>query len=617
MKRGSNIKILFLCFVFLLTFAFVLAPLQGSFELSAADNRAYSKADNAADKAQKLTIQLYKTAALFKKDSHQPGSQFFEELRNLAQERKNFLTSIAAKHPELIINSKLPPEIRQLLPAEISQFIEEETTIEGELEVLHFDDFERSTWWEKFFLKTPSKQTFEILASGQKPALLSGTKVKVKGLKVDNQLVIKDKDEIQVLEAPVTAQAMTMKKVAVILFNFQNNTAQPYTREHARQITFTAATSANVYYQETSFSKVGLDGKILSDGDIYGWYTVPHDNTACNYSTWATAARTAAQADGFSSTGYNVIVYAFPQTSACSWWGLGTIGGNPASSWVNGSYALRVVAHEMGHNFGAHHASSYSCTEGGVRVPISSNCTSSEYGDPFDIMGNSTNHFNNFHKGRLGYLGSSSTLTVTSGGSYTISPIEWESGGVQSLRIVRQRNSSGTPTQYYYLEYRRPYGFDSFNSTAPVVNGVTIRLAPEYSTITQTQLIDTTASTTSFTDASLAVGSEFFDPATGVRILTTGVNSNAANVQIAFGTGSCVRANPSISISPASQWGFPGEALNYSVSITNNDSSACGISSFSVIPTLPASGWSQTPPSLTEQLSPGETATNIISPKRS
>ncbi len=617
MKKAAKIRVFFSWFVLALAFTLISATLPGSTELSAADNAVYSKAYSAAlDKAQKSTIQVYKNAAELKRDFSRVGIKSVDRLRDLAEERKNHLLSIIEEYPEIVIMSKLPSELRDSLPKEISQFIEQETEIEGELEVLHFDDFERSISWEKFFVKTSNGKTLEIHPSGQKPDLMSGTKVKIKGVKIDKHLAVKDKNEIKVLEAPLTAQLISMKKVAVILFNFQNNATQPYTVDHARQVTFTALNSANAYYQETSFNKVGLQGKVLPEGDIYGWYTIPHDNTACNYSTWASAARTAAQANGFSSTGYNVIIYAFPQTAACSWWGLGTIGGSPASSWINGSYALRVVAHEMGHNFGAHHASSYSCTDSANnRVPISNNCTSSEYGDPFDIMGSSSYHFNNFHKGRLGFLSSSSTQTVTSNGYYSIAPVEWESGGIQSLRIVRERDGSGNPTQYYYLEFRQPYGFDNFSSAAPVVQGVSIRLAPEYSTIRQSQLIDTNASTTSFSDAALAVNSEFFDSVTGVNIRTTGVSQSGASVYITFGAGSCVRANPSLVVSPASQWGFPGESLNYTVSVTNNDSSACGTSSFSITPSLPATGWSQTPSSLSEQLSPGASVTRTVSIK--
>jgi hypothetical protein len=340
--------------------------------------------------------------------------------------------------------------------------------------------------------------------------------------------------------------------------------------------------------------------------------TIPHDNTSCDYSTWASAAKAAASADGFSTTGYNVVVYAFPQTSACSWWGLGSIGGLPASSWINGSYALRVVAHGMGHNFGAHHSSSYSCVDANnIRVPISNNCTRSEYGDPFDIMGNSTNHFNNFQKGRLGYLDTVNTRTVSINGSYSIAPIEWTTADVQVLRIPKEKDVNGNVTQYYYLEYRQPYGFDNFGLTSPVINSVSIRLAPPYSTISQSLLIDTVPETTSFSDAPLTVNKTFEDPLKGVTISTTSVSNSFATVAIDLGYIPCIRSDPSLSISPLMQTGSPGQTLTYILSLKNNDNAGCTTSTFNIIPSL-LEGFSQSPASLSENVSPGATITKTI-----
>jgi uncharacterized repeat protein (TIGR01451 family) len=496
------------------------------------------------------------------------------------------------------------------LPAE-ALVTSKRSHLEGEVEILHFDNFDKQTSWEDYLITTTDKKQYTLHIAGGRPNILSHYRIKIRGIKLNEHIALKSSD-VEVLSGIESAPAVTMKKVGVILFNFQNDTSQPYTQEHARQVTFTASNSANAFYQETSFNKVGLEGKSRIDGDIHGWYTIPHDNTSCDYSAWASAAKTAAAADSFSTTGYNVIIYAFPQTSACTWWGLGSIGGSPASSWVNGSYALRVVAHEMGHNFGAHHASSYSCVDANnIRVPISNNCTSSEYGDPFDIMGSSTNHFNNFQKGRLGYLNVVNTQTVSTDGSYTIAPIEWTTSDVQVLRIPKEKDGSGNVTQYYYLEYRQPYGFDNFGSAAPVVNGVSIRLAPPYSTISQSLLIDTASETTSFSDAPLIVNKTFEDPVKGITISTTGVSSSFATVTIDFGTLPCIRSDPALSISPAIQAGSPGQTLIYTLTLTNNDNSSCAASAFTINPSLPA-GLSQSPASLSEALSPGATVTRTL-----
>ncbi len=81
-------------------------------------------------------------------------------------------------------------------------------------------------------------------------------------------------------------------------------------------------------------------------------------------------------------------MYVFPRSSArVRWAGLGDIAG--PETWINGYVQLRVMAHELGHNFGVHHANSLQCSVSGMRVALSTdancpfNSASDEYGDPF------------------------------------------------------------------------------------------------------------------------------------------------------------------------------------------------------------------------------------------
>src|SRR5262249_21219176 len=75
------------------------------------------------------------------------------------------------------------------------------------------------------------------------------------------------------------------------------------------------------------------------------------------------------------------------------------------------------------HNFGVHHARTLSCTDAvGTRVILSSRCTTSEYGDPFSIMGASTRLHNDWHRAQLGWL--TDIQTVTASGVYTLAPAD-------------------------------------------------------------------------------------------------------------------------------------------------------------------------------------------------
>jgi hypothetical protein len=123
-------------------------------------------------------------------------------------------------------------------------------------------------------------------------------------------------------------------------------------------------------------------------GDVFGWYTIPDDSTNCQPDSWATEARAQAAAAGVDLSSYNNVMYAFPKASSCGWSGMAAINGS--DSWINGAMTLHTVGHELGRNFGSHHASSYRCSQEGTPVALSAhsaNCTRLEYGDPFSIMG--------------------------------------------------------------------------------------------------------------------------------------------------------------------------------------------------------------------------------------
>lgn len=392
-----------------------------------------------------------------------------------------------------------------------------EIELEGVVRVRHSDDFAGGKADFRYTLETASGFV-ELGLTGGDSVKLSGKTLKFRGRFEGGVFSPAGGGSSQ--GGTATAAAVTgTKQVAVVLLNFSNNTSQPWTPSAVRGVLFDSAGSVNAYYQDASYGQMSLAG------DVFGWYTIADDDSGCRYTTWASAARQKASQAGVNLSAYQYVVFAFPSTASCGWAGLAYLPGS--ESWLNGAMSLRVAAHELGHNFGVHHASTQSCTSGSERVTLSSSCTLDEYGDPFTVMGSSSSRLHlNWHRSQMGWLGDVQTASTT--GTYTLTPVEL-AGSPRLLRIAR---ADGT---YFQLEFRQPWGlFDNFGAGDAVVNGVTIRIAPAVSQLVQSKLLDATPATATFTDAPLALGQTFVDPFSGLQITTAGVSAVGAQVAIQF-----------------------------------------------------------------------------------
>ena len=162
--------------------------------------------------------------------------------------------------------------------------------------------------------------------------------------------------------------------------------------------------------------------------------SIAADGSGCssNWSTWGSEATAAAGGNAVLGA-YDHVIYVFNSQNTCGWAGLGYLPGSQV--YIDNYFQLSVVAHELGHNLGVHHASALRCIVNGQAVAFANAngaCSSSEYGDPYDIMGSSnTNQQNAFHKFQSGWLGSVSgprVQTITQSGDYTVNPLELSSG---------------------------------------------------------------------------------------------------------------------------------------------------------------------------------------------
>jgi chitodextrinase len=326
------------------------------------------------------------------------------------------------------------------------------------------------------------------------------------------------------------------RTAAVVLLNFEDDHSQPFTPADALEWTFASDDSVRAWYDDVSFGRLSLIGSADPAGDVHGWVTIDRGD-GCDHVAWGRAAEEELAERGVSTAGYDHVVFAFPRTAACAFLGAAFVNGR--ESYVNGPATARnwleIVAHELGHNLGTMHASSWGCeNHEGVPVAISYSCQISEYGDPFDMMGHSNrHHMNAHHKAAVGFLDLANVATVAAAGRYRVAPVEWRTDGVQLLRVPFDKDESGA-VRYYELEYRQPTALDDFAAGDPVVNGVTIRVGHDPELNSSTWLVDTTPETSSRTDAPLVAGATFRDEARQIAFEVISASPAEAVVDVGF-----------------------------------------------------------------------------------
>jgi hypothetical protein len=500
------------------------------------------------------------------------------DLLAVASARQQRLAALIEDDPGAVINSAIGASVRAALPPEALRYVEEDVTLDGELDVLHEDSATggRYVHWLK-----RGGARLSVNFAAQAPPLQSGDRVRVRALRVQQALAVGDGSQVEVLAA-VVGNTFGAQKTAVILVAFSNQAGvSSTTPSQAQGVVFGAGASVSNFFYEASYQQTSLTG------NVFGPYTISISSTGCDYYGIATAAEQAATAAGVSLSSYPRRVYAFP-SNGCGWWGLGTVGGSPSMAWINGSFQNGVVAHEMGHNLGLYHSHSLECGT----ATIAASCSSVDYGDVLDVMGSAVppKHFNAAQKERLGWLGygaSPPITTVQSSGVYAIDPYESMGSAPKALKV---QSSAG---DWYYVEYRQPIGFDASTVTGNLIvrNGVVVHMM-DGTNANGIYLLDMTPATSSWADPALGVNQSFVDVAGGITISPQWTDGTNAGVSIALGPSACVRQNPSIAISPIQQQGAASVTVTYALSVTNHDA-GCAASTFAQTVTVP-SGWTAT-----------------------
>ncbi len=207
--------------------------------------------------------------------------------------------------------------------------------------------------------------------------------------------------------------------------------------------------------------------------------------------------------------------------------------------WLNGSVSPHVIAHELGHNLGLHHGHAWKPTGSSPIQPAEH----VEYGDPFDVMGESYNttsgHFSVPKKHALNYITDENVQTIGVTGQYRL----YRHDATIGTNTVALKIDAGTAYDYW-LEYRRDVAPDLSAYAKGLVNGVLIHWnkLPSFTQVGApgTYLLDMTpGSPGGMNDSALVVGQSFYDPSYKIRLtpLQTGSSSQGDWIDVAIALG--------------------------------------------------------------------------------
>ncbi len=190
-------------------------------------------------------------------------------------------------------------------------------------------------------------------------------------------------------------------------------------------------------------------------------------------------------------------------------------------------FTSKILSHELGHNYGLHHANQWVSSDG---TPIGPG-VSLEYGDTFDVMGNGftpTHHFNGFYKRSLDWLTDSNVRTVINDGTYRIISQDYsEDGGVRALKIKKD------DTRDYWITRRGIANHPNLD------NGAVFHWRRENDGRNNSLLLDMNTPGTTIFDSPLTVGQSFLDNQLRTRftILDNDNLPESISVKVEFNVG--------------------------------------------------------------------------------
>lgn len=433
-------------------------------------------------------------------------------------------------------------------------------TKEGTIEVIHVD-FNDGEGEFIYYLKTGDGKRYKLASSGKMPIFRSGTKIKIEGKLMGEELIKFDASTLSLesvdgeggggyLESRFIDN-IGEQKTLVILVDVNEFKVSSSINQIENIFFGENSKSVNDFFDKNSFGKAYFSGEAI--GPFHFIVNLDETTGKCfppSNEDILLKTKTELLKAGKKLEDYSRIFFIFDKGACRDQTGSGTIGkadylvGEDQYSFSvssiflnpNSDTPLSIFIHELGHNFGIGHANSFECYDlEGNLVPYSYNCKGDEYGDPVSPMGWSVNYHNNAaHKWDIGWLTEENIAIVPEEGNEEGMPLQWEydlrpleiklSSGIQMIQIpidISPTYGSGDDL-YYTIDFRQPLDYDEGLNQLGASQGVFIRFSifkKDYTLTTYLLGFKTNPQLPSLAkDFILEVGEDFTDEINGYKI---------------------------------------------------------------------------------------------------